>query len=82
MSDAESDGEIYHNAVNGIAESVHYPEAGETVTLRSNAESDRETVTVERVDRRRTLPIILKEHVYGSVARRTIVEYSKRVENE
>lgn len=70
----ERDEKSYLEPVNGIAEAISFPEAGEEVTLRTG-----ETATVERVDRRRTNPIILKKnHPFRAVKKRTIVEYSRR----
>lgn len=68
----------YLEPVNGIAEAINYPEAGEEVTLRGSGE----TVTVARVDRRRHHPIILDNHPFGLVRKRALVEYSERVEPE
>ena len=63
--------------VNGIAEAISWPEAGEEVTLRGRGE----TVEVERVDRRRNFPVILKaNHPFRAVQKRTLVEYSQRTE--
>jgi len=67
----------YLETVNGIAEAISYPNAGEEVTLRTG-----ESATVERVDRRRHHPVILKQHPFGMVQKRTIREYSRRVRTE
>ena len=74
----QGDDEVYHDPENGIAESVQYPEAGETVTLRGGYGE----ATVARVDRRRIFPVILEDAPFPSVAKRTIVEYGERVHDE
>lgn len=73
----EDDKVIYQDPENGIAKSVGYPDAGETVTLRDGSGE----ATVERVDRRRHFPVILTESVYPAVPKRMIVEYSRRVDD-
>lgn len=82
MSDSElqtGTQRTYLDSVNGIAEAISYPDAGEEVTLRG----DGGTAVVERVDRRRNFPVILnKNHPFRTVRKRTIVEYSQRVEEE
>lgn len=65
----------YLEPVNGIAEAISFPDAGEEVTLRTG-----ETATVARVDRRRHHPVILENHPFRNVKKRTIREYSKKVE--
>ncbi|WP_222913462.1 hypothetical protein [Natrinema sp. SYSU A 869] len=73
-SEMDSDEKSHLEPVNGIAEAISFPEAGEEVTLRTD-----ETATVERVDRRRHHSVILKVHPFRTVQKRTIVEYSRRV---
>ena len=77
MSEQDEAG-VYHDPENGIAESVGYPEVGETVTLRGGHGE----ATVERVDRRRHDPVILRDAPFPAVQKRTIVEYSERVDDE
>jgi|GEM_PF-792406 hypothetical protein len=68
---------VYQSPENGIAEAVCYPKSGETVTLRGGYGE----ATVARVDRRRHFPVILDDAPFPAVPKRTIVEYSQRVEN-
>lgn len=75
-SEDEASEERYLPPDNGIAEAISYPDAGEEVTLRGSGE----TVEVARVDRRRTHPVVLKDHLFGTVQKRSLVEYSQRVE--
>jgi hypothetical protein len=77
MATDGSGDELYHDAENGIAEAVGYPECGETVTLRDGYGE----ATVARVDRRRHFPVILDDAPFPAVPKRTIVEYSERVDN-
>jgi len=71
-----SDDRIYTEPVNGIAEAVDFPEAGEEITIRKGIGK----VTVERVDRRHNQPIMLEDSIFPAVTKRMTVEYSKRVE--
>jgi len=68
---------VYQSPENGIAEAVCYPKSGETVTLRGGLRRG--------YCRPRRPPPALPSHTrrrpFPAVPKRTIVEYSQRVEN-